>query len=272
MESNNVKIHGGINYYVLTLFFILIIAFEVANFSDPIVEPQFDGFEILRFLGFPAASIFSFWAAKKYWGSAIFGKAYLALGIGYAFYTAGDASWYVYEVILQESPYPSFADIGYYGFYPFAIYHLRKNVHYFKRKLDKRQKIILLTIPVGSCIIYSFFSIVAVDTSAGIFHTTSHLQIDQINEIEFLVGLAYVAASTTVFSYAIVGVQVFYFGKLGAAWALLAIGIGLNTFADYYYYYSENFGEFLRNNPVHGVWIASTMIICYALYKHVKSV
>jgi len=271
MESENIKFHASLNYYLLTLFFILIMAFEVANYFDPVIEPQLDGFELLRLLGFPAASIFSFWVAKKYWGSTVFGKAYLALGIGYAFYTAGDSIWYYYEVILQEAPYPSFADIGYFGFYPFAIYHLRTNIKYFKRKLEKRQKINLLAIPIGSCIIYVFFSLFLLDTSAGIFHTTVSLDTELV-PLEFLIGLAYIAATTITFSFALIGTQIFYSGKLGAAWGLLLFGIALNTFADYYYYYSENFGEYLRSNPVHGIWLASTMIICYALFKHVKSV
>jgi hypothetical protein len=210
--------------------------------------------------------------AKKYWGSTVFGKAYLALGIGYALYTAGDSMWYVYEVILQEAPYPSLADIGYFGFYPFAIYHLRTNIHYFKRSLEKRQKIILLSIPIGSCIIYSFFTLLLVDPSAGIFHTVISSQEEQINPLEFFVGLAYIAATTTTFSFAIIGAQVFHSGKLGAAWSLLLVGIAFNTFADYYYYYSENFGEFVRSNPINGIWLAGAMIVCYALYKHVKSV
>ena len=271
VERENVKFQANINYYVLTLIFILIMAFEVANFVDPVVEPQLDGFELLRLLGFPAASIFSFWVAKKYWGSTVFGKAYLALGIGYAFYTAGDSMWYFYEVILQQAPYPSFADIGYFGFYPFAIYHMRTNIKYFKRHLEKRQKMILLSIPIGSCLIYVFFTIFIVDASAGIFHTVVS-QDTKINPIEFSVGLAYIAATTVTFSFAIIGTQVFRSGVLGSAWGLLLIGIALNTMADYYYYFSENFGEYLRSNPVHGVWLASTMIICYALYKHVKSV
>ena len=271
MEHENIKFQANLNYYVLTLIFILIIIFEVANYFDPVIEPQLDGFELLRLLGFPSASIFSFWVAKKYWGSTVFGKAYLALGIAYALYTAGDSTWYVYEVILQQSPYPSLADIGYFGFYPFAIYHLRTNIKYFKRQLDKRQKLILFSIPVGSSLIYIFFSLFIVDASHGIFHTTM-MPDTQINPIEFLVGLAYIAATTLTFSFAIVGTQVFRSGALGSAWGLLLLGIALNTFADYYYYYSENFGEFIRSNPVHGVWLASTMIICYALYKHVKTV
>lgn len=272
MEPSSLKSSTGINFYVLTLFFILIAALEVVNYFDPVVEPQLDGIELLRLLGFPAAAIFGFWATKRYWGSSVFGRAYLSLAIGYAFYTAGDATWYVYEVVLQQAPYPSLADIGYFGFYPFAIYHLRKNIHYFKRKLDKRQKIILVAIPIGSSIIYAFFSLMIIDISAGLFHGTIASDINQINPVEFLVGLAYIVATTTVFAYVIVGVQVFYYGKLSSAWCLLAIGIGLNTFADYFYYYSENFGEFSRSNPIHGLWIASTMVVCYALYKHVKTI
>lgn len=270
MDRQDIKSQSGINYYVLVLFFILIVAYAVVNYVDPIIEPRLDGLELLEFLSFPAASIFAFWVAIKYWGSAVFGKAYLALGIGYAFYTAGDVLYLFYEIVMQEAPYPSFAEIGYFAWYPFAIYHLRTNIHYFKRKLDKRQKITLLTIPIGSCIVYLFFTLLLVDASSGIFNTVISSQ--EIDPIVAILGLAYVAATTLVFSFAIVGLQVFQSGKLSAAWGLLFVGIALNTVADYYYYYSENFGEFLRSNPVNGIWLASTMIICYALYKHVKSV
>jgi hypothetical protein len=147
---------------------------------------------------------------------------------------------------------------------------MRRNIHYFKRKLDNRQKLILCTIPSGSAVIYLFFTLLIVDPSAGLFHTTVTPMTDEINPVELLIGLAYVIATTLLFAYAIVGTQVFYFGKLSSSWALLLIGISLNTFADYYYYYAENFGEFLRSNPVQGIWVVSTMVVCYALYKHVK--
>jgi hypothetical protein len=107
--------------------------------------------------------------------------------------------------------------------------------------------------------------------SAGLFHATISQQ-EGIVPFEFLVGLAYVAATTITFSFAIIGAQVFRSGALGSAWGLLLVGIALNTFADYFYYYSENFGEYLRSNPIHGIWLAGAMIVCYALYKHVKTV
>jgi hypothetical protein len=274
MENQDIKFHARLNYYVLALIFILIAAFETANYADKPVEPSLDFFEAARIAGFMAASIFAFWVAKMYWRSAVFGKAYLSLAIGYALYTAGDSTWYVYEVILQTAPYPSLADIGYFGFYPFAIYHLWTNIHYFKRKLEKRQKNLLLAIPLGSCMIYSIFALLPLDLSAGVdqMHLNPDIEHKAIGDMEFLLGLAYVAATTLVFSFAIIGTQIFHYGKLGTAWGLLLVGIALNTWADYYYYFWENFGDFDRSNPVHGIWLAGAMVVCYALYKHIKSV
>jgi len=269
------KTENKINWYVITLIFILIVAYDIANSIEPSIEEEFDFFEITRMLGFLAVSLFSFVVAKRYWGSTVFGKAYLALAIGYAFYFFGDLLWYVFEIGYQvENPYPYYPDIGYFGFFPFAIYHLKTNVHYFKRKLDTSQKKILFLIPFGTALIFTIGNLVPFDASSGL----TSLKIlpvpvyEQTYYIEFLTGLAFVIATTVTFVYAIIGAQVFQTGQLSTAWRLILVGIGLNTFADVHYYFAEMFGDFDRTNPVHGIWVASTMILCYALYKHMKSI
>jgi len=269
------KTENKINWYVITLIFILIVAYDIANSIEPSIEEEFDFFEITRMLGFLAVSLFSFVVAKRYWGSTVFGKAYLALAIGYAFYFFGDLLWYVFEIGYQvENPYPYYPDIGYFGFFPFAIYHLKTNVHYFKRKLDTNQKKILFLIPFGTALIFTIGNLIPFDASSGL----ASLKIlpvpvyDQTYYIEFLTGLAFVIATTVTFVYAIIGAQVFQTGQLSTAWRLILVGIGLNTFADVHYYFAEMFGDFDRTNPVHGIWVASTMILCYALYKHMKSI
>ena len=269
------KTENKINWYVITLIFILIVAYDIANSVEPSIDSEFDFFEITRMLGFLAVSLFSFVVAKRYWGSTVFGKAYLALAIGYAFYFFGDLLWYVFEIGYQvENPYPYYPDIGYFGFFPFAIYHLKTNVHYFKRKLDTNQKKILFLIPFGTALIFTIGNLIPFDASSGL----ASLKIlpvpvyDQTYYIEFLTGLAFVIATTVTFVYAIIGAQVFQTGQLSTAWRLILVGIGLNTFADVHYYFAEMFGDFDRTNPVHGIWVASTMILCYALYKHIKSI
>ena len=269
------KTESKINWYVISIIFILIVAYDIANSIEPSIDAELDFFEITRMLGFLAVSLFSFVVAKRYWGSSVFGKAYLALAIGYTFYFFGDLLWYVFEIGYQvENPYPYFPDIGYFGFYPFAIYHLKTNVHYFKRKLDTNQKKILFLIPFGTALIFTIGSLIPFDVSSGL----ASLKIlpvpvyDQTYYIEFLTGLAFVIATTLTFSYAIIGAQVFQTGQLSTAWRLILIGIGLNTVADVHYYFTELFGGYDRTNPVHGIWMASTIILCYALYKHMKSI
>lgn len=273
-ETKPAPITSNINYYVLAAIFILILPYEIINSIEPEVENELDFFEATRMLGFMSVSIFAFIVAKRYWISKqVFRSAYLALGIGYALYFMGDLLWYVYEIGYQvANPYPYYPDIGYFGFYPFAIWHLRTNVSYFKRKLDNRQKLLLVAIPVGISMIYAIFSLVPMEIQEGILSTKilPMPEYDLDFWKEFFTGLAYVTATTLTFSYAIIGAQVFRGGILGSAWGLILLGIALNTFADIHYYYFEIFGDYERQSPVHGIWLASTMIISYALYKHRK--
>ncbi|MEX0657431.1 MAG: nitroreductase family protein [Nitrosopumilaceae archaeon] len=120
-----------------------------------------------------AAAVFGFIVAKRYWGSKVFGRAYLALALGYASYFVGWALWFVYEIFYQvENPYPYYPDIFYFAYYPLAIYHIRTNVHYFKRKLDSKQNFAIFSIPIGITLLYAFFGYVTLDASNGIFSTT----------------------------------------------------------------------------------------------------
>ncbi|MGI0010356.1 MAG: hypothetical protein ACREAE_03035 [Nitrosopumilaceae archaeon] len=260
-----------INYYVVAGIFLAIIIYEIGNEIEPDIDSQLDFFEATRLLGFAAVAIFAFVIARRYRGSEVFGKAYLALGIGYAFYFAGDLLWYVYEIGYQvANPYPYYPDIGYFGTFPFLIYHLKTNIHYFKRKLDKYQKFILAVLPIGTSLAFTFVSLVPLEAPGGL--TT--IRIAEIPPyepqyfVEFLTGLAYVAIVTITLSLAITGFQVFRGGILGPAWGLLLVGFLLETFADLHYYYYEIFGDYARTSPVHGIWMASTIILCYALYKH----
>jgi hypothetical protein len=289
------KVGKHINYYVLAAIFGAIVLFDITSAMEPQVDAELDFYELMHMLGFAAASIFAFAVAKRYGKSKVFGRAYLALGIGFGFYFAGELFWYVYAVGYQiENPYPYWSDIGYFGFYPFAIYHLRTNVHFFKRQLARSQKILLIAIPSAVTILYIVALLVPVGMDENVIGNPS-LNPEEIGEetstyriaprffdyvwIEMsqerdqqywngvYMGTAYVAATTVTFTYAILGAQVFRGSILGTPWGLLLLGIGLNWVADIHYYYSSIY-YFDRTNPVHSIWLASTMIICYALYKH----
>ncbi len=46
-------------------------------------------------------------------------RAWLLIGLGSAFYTAGEAIWFLYEVVLNRNPFPSWADVAYLAATPF---------------------------------------------------------------------------------------------------------------------------------------------------------
>jgi len=339
-EKKSSIVKTDINYYVVVAIITAVILFDITNAIEPQVDSQLDFFELMRILGFGAAAIFAFSVARRYFGSTIFGRAYLALGIGYGLYFLGDALWYVYQVGYQvTNPYPYYPDIGYLGFYPFAIYHLRTNIRFITNgKLSAIQKTALIAIP--SVLLSLYFVAVLVPTEVpgsiqdlssqlitieGTTYVTSpttasnhgtqyvvigdnfydlipsDLQTLATNQEEdkgkilrliplvlsnvkfhsiqqdqeffngFLMGVAYVTATSLTFAYAIVGAFVFRESILGKAWGLLLVGIALNWVADIqYYFFSITY--FDRTSPIHGIWLGGAMIVCYALYKHRKQI
>lgn len=260
---------NSINFYIIGIIVILLVIYEVANSIEPIDDTKLDFFEATRLMGFGAVAIFAFIVARRYWGSDVFGRAYIALGIGYALYFVGDLLWYVYEIGYQvANPYPYYPDIGYMGFFPFAIYHLRTNIKYFKRHLGTEQKLIIILLPLVAGITFSIFSLIPVDASMGITNLKVLPTSESAFNVEFLTSLAYIIVVSFIFAYAIIGAQVFRNTVLGSAWGLILVGIALEAIADYFYYYQELFTDYDRQSPIHGLWMGSTMIICYALYRH----
>jgi hypothetical protein len=265
------KTSANINYFVITGIFIAILIYSVGNALEPDVDPTLDVFEAILTAGFGAAAIFSFSVAKRYWGSKIFGRAYLSLAIAFGGYFIGWILWFVYEIGYQvENPYPYYPDIAYFAYFPFSIYHLRTNIHYFKPKLSSQQKFTIFAIPIGVTIVYAFFGLVPMEASQGIgstvFYPIPEYDFDFYKE--YAVGSGAVFLTTMIFSYAVVGAQVFRGTVLGNAWGLLLVGFALNTFADVRYYFFELFGIFDRSDIATPMWLAATIVVCYALYKH----
>lgn len=262
---------GGLNYYVIAGLAALIIIYMVGNSIEPDVAEELDFFEATLTGAYLVAAVFAFNVARRYKGSKIFGRAYLALGIAYSAYFMGWFMWYVSQIWLKiENPYPSYPDLFYFTFFPFAIYHLRTNIHYFKRKLSKEQIFILFSIPTAVFLIYLFLGLVPLDTSKGIFNlqVLPMPEYDQEFYNQFAGGLFYMFVSTFIISYAIIGVQIFRKTVLGSAWGLLMVSFLMNATADIPYYFIELVAGFERANPTTAMWFGSMLIACYALYKH----
>jgi hypothetical protein len=248
-----------LNYKMLGLIVGLGVSFQLLLLFDLAVpiSDRFDTTLLIEMVAPLIPSIFAFLVAQRYWGSEVFGKAYLALGMAYLMLFTGEIVWSYYTLVLQEDPYPSIADIFFFAFYPFVIYHLVKNSLYFKRRLDISTKIWLTMIPIA---IVSAYSYLAFETNNNGF------------TFDFYYGSIFVAGISVTLSFAILGALVFRYSILGTVWLLLVLGIMITSVADVWYYYLEIFEQYDEKHVVNSMWIVSYMIVAYALYKHRKTI
>lgn len=201
-----------------------------------------------------AAGIAAFLVARRYWGSEVFGQAYLALAIAFFLLFVGDLTYSYYEIVLNEDPYPSIADVFFLVFYPFAAFHLVRNITYFRRNLGWGPK---AGVAVLTAIIVLAFAYESID----------YMEEDTF---DFFFGLAFVFGSAGILALAVLGAAVFRQSVLGTAWLLLAIGIFIFTIADVWYYILELTGGYDLAHPTNTLWFLSGMVVVYALYKHKK--
>ena len=250
-EKVPTKLTTSINYKILLLILGFVVGIQIIIFLS--TEENADMLTTLVSVTNPlVASAAGFYVAKKYSNSEVFGKSYFALALGLFSAGMGDLTYSYYDLVLHEDPYPSIADVFFFGLYPLAMYHIIKNVRFFNAKIDIPTKLTVIILPISIVGLYSFLSF---------------QQIGEAN-FDYFYGLIFITPSAILLSTAIVGARVFRQGLLGIAWLVIVIGILLTTVGDVWYYYLETFDQYTINHPVNLFWYASYMVITYALYKH----
>ena len=244
----------GLNYRVLLLIAALAVTYQTFNYILPETEGELSPIDIVFTISIATCAVASFIVSKRYDHSAVFGQAYLALGIAFTAYAIGDIIYNFQTTVLKIDPYPSIADIFFFAQYPFIIFHLIRNIKFFRRKINSVTKIWLAAIPVALVLLYSYFT----------------FQHEGYSLFDYYYGLPFVAASATSLSFAVLGIQVFRQSLLANVWSLLAVGIFLNTLGDMNYYYLEIFGLYTRTHFVNVLWFVAPLIITYSLYRHYK--
>ena len=253
-DSFNPSAHK-LNYVVLGIIVGLIILYQYGLMVTD--DAKFNVTDIAYFAGLAGSGMFATFVAGRYYGSVMFGRAYLFLGIGFFCNFIADAAYYYYDYFLQIDPWPSPFDALYLAAYVFAILHLFLNTRHFKPKWDSKLKSILVGMPLAAVLTFSLIAY----SEWGVY--------DELFVELFYTNLFVLGGSLTV-ALAVIGTLVFRNSVLKETWLLLAIGIFLWMIADVWYYYMEIFESYDNSHPVNTVWMASFMIIIYALYKHHK--
>src|SRR5437879_8176498 len=143
------KLEEKINYKIFGLIFAAVIGFQLymytyTNSDDPKLELSAT---LADFITPLIAGIAGLFVARRYWNSEVFGKSYLALALGLLMNALAELIYYIYEQTGQ-TPSPSIADWVWLSFYPLAFYHLVKNIAFFKPKISKMTKSLVILLPI----------------------------------------------------------------------------------------------------------------------------
>jgi hypothetical protein len=250
------RLATSINYKILILIGVIVVSFQTyLYYAFPNPGDASKLVDVVSVINPSIAAAFGFYTAKKYRGTEVFGKAYLALAIALALNAVGESIYGVYDVLGLDTTF-TVADIVFYSFYPMVMIHLFLNIRFFKPKISKITKAWVIAIPI---VITSIYSILSIEDATNI-------------DAMFFAGLAYVMLSSSTLSGTMLGARIFRQGILGVAWLVLLIGIILQTTGDVWFSYLDSFGTYTLVSPVNLCWYASYMVIAYALYKHQKTI
>ena len=201
-------------------------------------------------------AISCFVISANYGGSKVFGKSYFVLGLSYIAFFIGEGLFYFYMDVYEDYSYKIIAEGAFMISMPLLLTHIIINIRYFVEKLEKYQIILLTVIPL---VIVSGYSLAMLTNSA--------FTLD-----DYLFNLIFVIESAVVLGFTIVAFTIFRETALFAPWFLLLIGILFNTVGDIWYRYTDTISFYNFSDPATGLWLASSMMIIYALYKHQKSI
>ncbi len=161
---------GAVSIKAVIIITVIVIGYQLYISSEYVSDDEMSFADFSYGLSSLVVGIVALFVAKRYKGSPVFGKTYLALGIGFVLLFVGDLVYNYYLLVLDEDPYPSLADIFFIAFYAFAGYHILRNVKYFKKDLSWGSKIgvvVIAGIMIGG---FGFFTIETLEDDPTVYY------------------------------------------------------------------------------------------------------
>ena len=194
-----------------------------------------------------AASVCCFAVALKYDVSRIFGRSFLVLGVAYAAVFIGEAAYYFY---LDPAGMPDHAAVEalFLVSYPLFVLHVLINVSYFVQKVGVWW-LLPCTVTLAVTVLY-------------VLWTGAHPP---------YLDVLTVACSSALLGLAALAFVLFRGTALSKPWLVLLAGILLGTVGDVAYRHAHALGKYSFEDPSAGLWVASGMVVIYALYRHCRT-
>jgi hypothetical protein len=182
------------------------------------------------------------------------GKAWLMFSIFVILWFIAERIALYYNLKLGEEPFPSEADafwlVGYPFLFAFTILYLKP----VKNSINKKMIFLALAISIA--------------TLSPILYMTQYENID-VDWSDLVIAIAYPIGDAIILIPAIIGVTLFFRGKVNFLWTLMCIAIISETIADTGFLLATIDDSYYSGHPVDILFIWYYIIFSFGVYSHV---
>ncbi len=163
--------------------------------------------------------------------------------------------WLVQELYLKVETFPSTPDIFYLVSYPFLLMFFVAYFQPVRSAITKK----MLTAPI-------LFSIAIL--AVGIAFTTGAGS--DLTLFKTALGTSYQIFDAIVIIPALVGVSLFFKGKVNLMWTLFCFGMVLVFVADTAFLFAQNDGSYYTGNPMEVLFSWNYILMAFGVYSHLS--
>jgi hypothetical protein len=199
--------------------------------------------------------VLSIISAKRNGITGSHGKAWISFAVFSAMWFIAEQVWMILELFYDQKPFPSTADFFYVAGYPayfiFAILYLKPIKEAVTRKM-----IIVSSLVVVGVLVPNLY--MAFENNSG------------EDQVAVALGTFYPIADAIVLVPALIGVSLFFGGKVNFLWSLMLIGIIVEVVADTAFQYFSLDNSYHTGHPVDILFLWSYILFSFGVYDHIK--
>lgn len=183
------------------------------------------------------------------------GIAWVAF-VGYAVsWSIGEMLWIVQELYLGIDPFPSSSDLFYLVGYPFLLMFFIAYLQPVKGGITKKMAVCASLISLGMLML-SFYITLGSDLDDDLFMT--------------VLAASYPAFDSMILIPALMGVALFFKGKVNLMWTLFCFGTISVFAADTAFLFEQNKDSYYTGNLMEIPFYWNYILLTFGLYSHLK--
>lgn len=186
--------------------------------------------------------------------SGVHGKAWLLFVIGVMCWFIAETIWMMYEIVSDDVPFLSEADffwfLGYPAFFAFLILYIKP----LKNAISKKMI-------VGATL-----------TSMALLALSVSLLYEPNSAVDFetIVAFSYPIADSILLVPCLIGIALFFKGKVNILWTLFCIGMSFFIVSDTVYASLILDDTFYSGDPLMLLYVYGYIFLVFGVYEHIK--